>query len=206
MSMPRLEPAPARGHYDRSASSEQRQARQHERLLQATTHMLAEHGVETTIADVVAAARTGRNTFYEHFTDLDAAVEQVTTRAVTLLERALSDALADAWTPRERLRSALGAWVTYVDEHPFTARALLRLPSTETHSVLSRAGEPLRTTLRELLAEARRDAVISQSPDEVRLLAVTAAVEAIGRYRVEEPWSQKDAAAIAVDVVLRAFR
>lgn len=203
---PRLDPAPPRGRYDRNLPSQTRQARQAERLLQATLQAIAEHGEHATVTHVVAAARVGRNTFYEHFADMDAAVERACARGVGLLRERMVRSLADAWTPRERLRSALGAWTGFVGEQPGYARALLRLPAPQAHSVLSRAGEPLRDVLRELLAEARRDAAIAIAPDEARLVAATAAVEAIGRWRVEQPWSREDDAELAADLVLRAFR
>jgi len=175
-------------------------------LLQATTHALAEHGQRATVTHVVAAARVGRNTFYAHFDDFDAAVDEATERGAVVLREQLQHSLTEAWTPRERLRAALGVWTVFVDDQPFVARALLRMPSRQPHSVLSCAGEPLRDLLRELLSDALRDAVVSTDPDEPRLSAVTVALEGIARFRLEHPWTQAEDAALAADLVLRAFR
>lgn len=202
----RLDPAPQRGRYDRTLHSDARRARQHERLLVATTHALAEHGLQVNVAHIVRAARVGRNTFYEHFDQLDAAIEAATARGVAMLRERLARSTVAAWTPREQLRGALREWVAFAGDQPFVARALLRARSRASRSVLTCAGEPLRDVLRQLLAAALRDAVISIAPDEPRLIAVTAAVEAIGRWRLEHPWSRTDDASTAVDLVLRAFR
>lgn len=202
----RLDPAPPRGRYDRTLESDARRAHQHERLLVATTHAVAEHGPRVNVTQIVAAARVGRNTFYEHFDNLDAAVREATTRGAGSLRDCLERKLAGASTARERLRLVLREWVAFAAEHPFVARALLRTPSREPHSVLTCAGEPLRDLLRILLAAALHDAVISTAPDEVRLVAVTAALEALCRWRLEHPWSRTDDASTAIDLVLRAFR
>jgi AcrR family transcriptional regulator len=202
----RVEPAPPRGRYDRTLPGPARRARQHERLLQATTQALADHGQHATVTHVVAAARIGRNTFYEHFDDFDAAIQEATARGAALLSEQLEQSLTEAWTPRERLRAALGAWTAFVEDQPFVARALLRTPSRQPHSVLTCAGEPLRDLLRALLSDALRDAVVSTRPDELRLAAVTAALEGIARYRLEHPWTHTEDAALASDLVLRVFR
>ncbi len=202
----RLEPAPRRGRYDRALEGHQRRARQRERLVLAATHAIAEHGIRVNVTHIVSAARVGRNTFYEHFRDLDAAIGEATSRGAAMMRERLERATADAWTSRERLRGVLGEWLTFVEDQPFVARALLRVRAREARSVLTCAGEPLREMLRPLLQAALHDAVISIGPDEVRLVAVTAAVEAIGRWRLEHPWSRTDDTATAVDLVLRAFR
>lgn len=201
-----LRPAPPRGRYDRALPTAARHAQQRERLLQATIASLAEHGEQLNVTHVVAAARVGRNTFYEHFHDVHDAARQATGRHVSNLRARLTRSVADAWTPRERLRSAIGEWLAFVSDEPTIARALLRHPPRTPHLPLSCAAEPLEELLRQLLAEARRDAVISAAPDDLRLVAVTAAVEAIARCRLDKPWSKADDAAIAVNVVLRAFR
>lgn len=201
-----LAPAPPRGCYDRSLSNLTRHAQQHERLLEATTAALAEHGREPNVTTIVAAARVARNTFYEHFDNLADAVAEADDRAAALLRQQLKRSGTEDWTPRERLRSLLGAWLAFVAAEPTLARALLRKTTQASRFALTRAGEVLREILEAVLREALRDAVISTPPDGVRVVAMTAAVEAIARVRLEQPWNRTDHTALAVDLVVRAFR
>lgn len=99
---------------------------QRARLVAAITEVCAEEGVANiTVARVVARAGVSRRTFYDLFDDgeecflaaLDHALSQASHRVVAAYDRSLK------W--RERVRRALIALLSFLDENPYAARLML---------------------------------------------------------------------------------
>ena len=94
----------------------------------------------------------------------------------------------------------------YLDAEPNYARALLQADSRPDGWVLSAAADALKELLRGVLVAARRDAVLTTVPDELRLLAVTAAMETLGRRYLDQGGDAFALESTLVDVIVRAFR
>ncbi len=90
-----------------------------ERLLLALAEAIREQGFRgTTVADVVARARTSRRTFYEHFADRDAALIALFEAVNDLSMRVIADAV-DASAPwTTQVDQALGAHVATLGAEP----------------------------------------------------------------------------------------
>jgi AcrR family transcriptional regulator len=97
------------------------------RLLDGMAEAVRAHGYrETTVADVVRAARTSRRTFYEHFSGKqDCFIALLTERNSETIQRiyAAVDPSA-AW--RVQVRQAIEAWITTSQHDPSIALAWIR--------------------------------------------------------------------------------
>ncbi|WP_249012326.1 TetR/AcrR family transcriptional regulator [Conexibacter sp. DBS9H8] len=98
-----------------------------ERLIAALAEAIVERGyAETTVADIVARARTSRRTFYEHFRDRGgcflALFAQETARTLAAIAAAidLDDDLA------EQAERAVDAYIAAVSVHPELQRSFAR--------------------------------------------------------------------------------
>jgi AcrR family transcriptional regulator len=195
-----------RGHWDRMLSCDDRRVAQRLRILAATARANAEHGRALTLSDIVLEAGVGRNTFYEHFEDVDAAIRAAVAESIEGTARAIEQAVADARTPIERLRSMARAWVASALERPGLVDAIRQDPTRQSGRTSGRTG--LERALGDVLADAKAAGVIGQGPEPVRLFCVVGAFEAaavligettppIHRERMED---------LLVDLTLRAFR
>jgi AcrR family transcriptional regulator len=95
------------------------------RLLDAMSHTVATKGyADTTIADLAAAARVSRRTFYEHFDDkaqcLIALYDAASTQALEVLRGAI-DPKRD-W--HDQVEAALGAYLATLADNPKLLRTL----------------------------------------------------------------------------------
>jgi len=193
-----------RGRYDRSSTAAQRAAQQAARIADATASTVARRGLgATTIDHVVRAAGVGRNTFYRHYRDLDHAVRHARAAAGATLWRMASARLAAAYTPTEKIRALVHAWLDLATEEPNTvAMLLLRIGADDPSEGTTALGQLLTATL----ADAHRDAVLSTPPDQIRVLAAIGALEAVARDCIRHPASLSAAEATLVDVIVRLFR
>ena len=122
-----LIPAPGRGQYDRRLPRERRLAEQKERLVAATARALVLSD-EPSVAQVIAIAGMGRNTFYEYFDDVPHARKAAEQRALRLVEDALRGAEAQTRTPVERFRALARAWFELAATTPAELLLVLRAP------------------------------------------------------------------------------
>src|SRR5687767_5671559 len=115
-----------RGRYDRTQPRAERAAAQHRRLLEAAAAALERHGaMALTVDRVLEAAPMGRNTFYEHFADVNGLVGALVTHAEAEIFSAIDARCAIARTPREGLRALAVAWLEETAARPALALALL---------------------------------------------------------------------------------
>lgn len=106
-----------RGTYDRHASPSERAREQRAELLLAVRQVVVTGNVPT-VSSIASARGLGRNTFYEHFSTVEAAVEAAVDEAAALLAQTLARAWDDDLlvTPSERTRRFSTALVGFVDE------------------------------------------------------------------------------------------
>jgi AcrR family transcriptional regulator len=207
-----LIPAPGRGQYDRRAPREQRLAEQRERLIAATARALARSEAPS-VADVIAIAGMGRNTFYEYFDDVPHARRAAETRALRLVEEALRAGEARTRTPVERFRALASAWFDVARSAPAELRLLLRGARAVG---LSPAGEAFVAALVRALETLRASGVAASDREPLRLHAVAATAEVFARsltdalLTVESPSpsgrDRERLERVLVDVAVRLLR
>ena len=199
-----LDPAPARGRYDRSQSPQERASEQRRRLIEATAHVVATGSAS--VHAISAVSQTGRNTFYAHFRDVTQATDAVVTSVVERLHAEAESALARAVTPLETIRAIVSAWLDALGADIVLARGAFAAAAAERRGGLSRIGTQLRNHLRRAAAEARRHGALSTPADELRLLAAAAACEALLAWYVDHPDSREDVRELGADLLVRALR
>jgi AcrR family transcriptional regulator len=111
-------------------SREEVQERQRERLLYATTTVVADRGyANTTVADIIDEAGVSRATFYELFSGLPdcfAAAYRANAELVAkLLANELERVRADERDPLARLDSVLSGYLRLLHDYPALARVFL---------------------------------------------------------------------------------
>ena len=205
-----LKPAPPRGQYDRAQPREERLHEQRERLLAATALAFAD-GEGATVGSVVKLARVARNTFYEYFDDIEHARRELQVRALHKLDQALQEAESRTRTPIERWRALAQGWVGWASNGPLEAQLVLRVSIGR----LTSAGARLEQALVRSLAALRAVGIGSAGHETVRVTAVAAAAEALGRglirdgngVRIVPAQHERDAAERALaDVAVRLLR
>jgi AcrR family transcriptional regulator len=203
--------APARGKYDRAQTKQERRREQYARLLDAASHVFAEKGwASATVEAIVDDAGMSRRTFYEHFADLKSALLELHDEAAKVLFAYVEAEVRRQDEPIEKLRAGVTAFLALIGEHGDLARVLFREvraagPEHEVRrqAVLARFA----ALLFEGVAEAYARGVAARPPDEVRIFALVAGMEAIGMRYLErrEEARAVEAAPVLVDLVVRAF-
>jgi AcrR family transcriptional regulator len=197
---------PGRGHWDRALTGDDRRQAHHSRLLRATAERFVEHGCGLTASHVVELAAVGRNTFYEHFASVDAAVVELCDVLNDAMRRAFGRASSNARTPIERLRSLATAWIAEATRGSSATIVVLRGDAA--------AKEASRTLRRELelsvtaaVASAKASGLVGLDPDAMRIRCVAAAFEAVALHHAEHrDADQRRSTELLVDLTLRAFR
>ena len=108
-----------------------------ERLLAGLAAAIRDHGYAgTTVAEIVAHARTSRRTFYEHFEDRDACLLELFDRVAEGVLDVITEAAAGEGPYLERLDATLAAYLDHVAADPELMRAMiLELPAIGTAGV-----------------------------------------------------------------------
>lgn len=145
----RIEPAPARGRYDRGLSRQARQAEQKARLVGWIAEVYRERGLELTVQDVVQAAGVGRNTFYEYFDGLDHALDYAAQTHAKAIQERIATTLEAARTPIAKLRELSRAWFDAIERDPARAALLLRSPAGARSAAVSTFASLLETSLKQ---------------------------------------------------------
>lgn len=101
---------------------------QRQRLLYGVTVVVADRGYLTaTIADIAAAAKVSRRTFYQHFPDKEAcflaAAETGRDLMIEHLERVMREVFAEPVEPLEALRLGIREYLTLLRDEPSFARS-----------------------------------------------------------------------------------
>jgi AcrR family transcriptional regulator len=200
--------APPRGCYDRQLTPEQRAAAHRDRLLRATAAAVEHVGTRErpSVGVITSAAGTGRNTFYAHFRDVDAAEQAVLSRLLLELNERFEQHVSETRSPLEALRALLVPWVDAIDARRDLAPAAFRISTRERRGGLSRIATQLRQHLRRTSAAARRQGALTTTADELRLLAVAAVAESLLGWYVDHPGARYDVIALGGDILIRALR
>ncbi len=198
--------AAPRGKYARGKEAAQRRKEQATLLNDAVGRSLLRHGPRDLVVDhVLEESGLGRNTFYEHYPNLDAALKQMEHGAAQALGRACDASLLHAHTPREQLRALVGAWVSFAGGHALPVAACLRIAGWEGRPTGLR--KPLERVLGRVLVNAHRAGVIAQTPSGLRIRSAVAVLVELGATtayaRRETP---EELVEFGVDACFRLFR
>jgi AcrR family transcriptional regulator len=155
--------------------------RQRERLLRAMVACVGRQGYkETTIADVVAVARTSRTAFYENFSDKqDCFLEAYRQMTAGFIEASLQ-AAADAPEWRDKLDIGIATYFEWMAGHPEVATSTV----VEVHSAGRRALEARSLALEQWMRTLHGVAVLARragadvDPGEVAYSAIVLTAEA----------------------------
>ena len=176
------------------------------RLASAVCAVMAEVGPDRVrVARVTQQARVGRNTFYEHFTDVPEALEVGARVAAEQLLGQLDSVAIEARTPVERVRAFSRSWFQIVSGARAQVECAFAVMPGQ-RRVLSPAGELLSQRLAALVVEARKTAALSAAPELPRLIACAAAIEGLTRALLAARISRSEAETTLVDVCVRVFR
>jgi AcrR family transcriptional regulator len=180
--------ATRRGTYDRHSTPSERVRAQRGELLLAV-RQVTYAGETLSVSSIAAARGLGRNTFYEHFATVEAAVEACVGECLSTFEEAVVWSL-DAnrvVTPSERAREFGAAVLEYCWEQPDRWRMLTELGRVRFEVAMQRAVEQLHQSY--VRAGAGRAAW--------SLLAAAATTGAVMGILREAVGSQCDAAEVA---------
>jgi AcrR family transcriptional regulator len=143
------------------------------RLMQGFTAAVAERGyAATTIADIVAAARVSKRTFYEHFADKEDCLLATYQLACDRLIELIRQAAPGPGVPwRDGVRAVAHAYLSALDELPSAHRTLL----LEIQAAGPRAFR-LRTRMQSRFAELMRELVEEGHTHEPQIRPLTPAL------------------------------
>jgi AcrR family transcriptional regulator len=156
--------------------------RQRERLLRATAACVSARGYRnTTIADIVSAARTSRSAFYEHFTDKEECfLEAYEQMAAAFIEASL-EAAAGVSEWQAKLEVGISTYFRWMAQHPQAAVSTVVEIHNAGHRGLEARGQALKQWMRTIegVAILARRAGVKMPPlDEVVYVAIILTAEA----------------------------
>ncbi len=194
--------APGRGQHDRLLPRLERSHQQRRRLLRAVAISFAQPGAAT-VQSVVKIAGVSRNTFYEHFANIEQALAEAAEFAGGLLERALAHRLEAERTPVARFRALVSESVGWLQREKGWAEILARKPGGGAAPNHSELGKVLQKTLRSCLTSAWRDMRLQGNIRPVRLVAAVVSLEELLRlYAHAKPEPELEDEIVAVLVGL----
>ncbi len=189
-----------------------RRQQRHDRLLRAAADVFAKQGfAHASLSDIVAQAGVSRQTFYEHFDDMQECLMQVYDFAIRNTFRDVEPLLKRIEDPVERLKAGIQGYLTIIGRNASLALVLNReiLGVGRRYAARREAAYNRWSTLiMEGVDEARERGQLTRRPDELTAFALVGAMETTAlRYidRGEEDRIQ-EAAPILIELVLRAFR
>ena len=149
------------------------------RLITALAEAIGDKGYAgTTIADVVAAARVSKRTFYEHFADKEECLLALYAYACEqLMEVLRASGAVDGLSWRERVRRSAYSYLAAIEEAPAITRAVLvemQAAGPRAFALRRRTQERFAEVLRELVEQAR------VGEPEVRPLSPALALAIVG--------------------------
>jgi AcrR family transcriptional regulator len=150
-----------------------------QRLMVALAEVMGEKGyANATIADIVAAARMSKRTFYEHFADKEECLLAMYAHACDQLVDVLRAAGTVEGLPwRERVRATAYSYLAAIDAMPTISRALLvevQAAGARAFALRRRMQERFADVLRELVEQGRA------GEPEVRPLSPALALAIVG--------------------------
>jgi AcrR family transcriptional regulator len=207
----RVDRAPGRGKYDRSATADSREREQLRRLLDASAHVFAEKGwAGATVEAIVTRAGMSRRTFYEHFDDLRECLLVLHQKVTKASFRAVESQVQAVDAPPEMLRNGITALLGGIAMFPHVARVMFR-EVRAAGPEFEKIHEAMMARFAKLVFDGVQKSydrgLAKIPPDELRVFALVSAMEAVGMRFVMRGEESKalEAAPILIDMVQRTF-
>lgn len=204
--------APGRGKYDRTRSSDERQKEQMRRLLEAAAFVFAEKGwSNATVEAIVTRAGMSRRTFYEHFEDLRDCLLTLHRKVSKLSFRVVEARTQSAeQNPPEMLRAGIEGLLGGIAMFPHFARVMfreVRAAGPEFEIIHDQMMSRFATLVTSGVQKAYEMGRTKRPPDELRVFALVAAMEAVGMRYVMRGEEDKalEAAPVLIDMVQKTF-
>lgn len=177
------------------------------RLIAGLATAIREHGyAQTTVAEVVANARTSRRTFYQHFEDRDACFLALFDLLSVQMLEGITEAATGDQPYLERLDAALRAYLDLVAADPAVTRSvILELPAIGAQGVRRdrEATDRIARALHVLVEEAAgHDPTVRGLPFEGWLVVVAGFRELVV-HALEHGREPRELHDVAVDLVRR---
>jgi AcrR family transcriptional regulator len=122
----RKEPDPGSGRRGRPPGPSRDPGERREELLAAAVLAIRDHGAEASMTDIAEAAGITKPILYRHFGDRAGLAQALAQRAVVRLSGFLAERLTADLPPRERMREAIGAFVSFTEEEAALYAFLVR--------------------------------------------------------------------------------
>jgi AcrR family transcriptional regulator len=138
------------------------------------------------VATILECSGVSRGTFYRHFNDLADVFLAVKQEAANLLFDFVEERIRDESNPAERLRAGVNAFLSLVAENADLVRVFRRESPANRPSHREIRNQTLNrfvTLIREGAAEAMKQGLIKNMPDDLTIYALVVAFEGvIARY------------------------
>lgn len=175
------------GTYDRQKSPEERRDDQRRRILMGAARVFGRDGyAAASVATILECSGVSRGTFYRHFNDLADVFLAVKQEAANLLFDFVEERIRDENNPAERLRAGVNAFLSLVAENADLVRVFRRESPANRPSHREIRNQTLNrfvTLIREGTAEAMKQGLIKNMPDDLTIYALVVAFEGvIARY------------------------
>lgn len=164
-------------------------------FVEAALRVLDEHGLELGMDDVAAEAGVTKPVLYRHFedkADLHTALGQ---RGTEILFERLIPAINAELAPLPRIRQALNAFFSVIEEHPNLYRLLARLPGHDTANasdVVTEDKELIATTLTALLGDYMRMFKLDSGAAEPWAYGIVGMVQNTGDWWLDKQTMGRD--------------
>ena len=106
---------------------DKRWLKSHTRFLDVGLELISEHGVEQVSVDrIVQKAKVSKQTFYNHFSDIEALVQEVWRESVLQVEAKISEINEDITDPAARIARGIAAYSRLAIDDAHRSRFLVR--------------------------------------------------------------------------------
>lgn len=164
-------------------------------FVEAAMRVLDERGTDIGMGDVAAEAGVTKPVLYRHFEDKADLYNALGQRGTEILFERLIPAINAELAPLPRIRMALDAFFTVLEEHPNLYRLLARLPGQEAANVsdvVTQDKELIATTLTALLGDYMRMFKLDSGAAEPWAHGIVGMVQNTGDWWLDKQTMSRD--------------
>jgi AcrR family transcriptional regulator len=156
-------------------------------LLAAAVLAIRDHGADASMTDIAEVAGITKPILYRHFGDRAGLAQALAERAVSRLSTSLGERLTADLPPRERMREAIGAFVSFTEEEAALYTFLVRGAGAD-----EGLADGIARQIATVLAAGLRQVGADGAPAELWSHAIIGAVFSGGRWWAAHGISSRD--------------